>query len=101
MENDVLLWLENWYLSQCDGDWEHDWSVKIGTLDNPGWHVQINVDRTELQTLPFVPVKNLRTEDDWIVCQVRDHVFDGAGGPQNLRDILVIFRDWANQATAA
>ncbi|MFD0306132.1 Imm53 family immunity protein [Streptomyces sp. NPDC127119] len=21
---------------QCDGDWEHEWGVKIGALDNPG-----------------------------------------------------------------
>ncbi|MFE2849501.1 Imm53 family immunity protein, partial [Streptomyces scopuliridis] len=33
----LLDWLQNWYTQQCDGDWEHEWGVKIATLDNPGW----------------------------------------------------------------
>ena len=34
--------LQHWYESQCDGDWEHEFGVKIGTLDNPGWMVDIS-----------------------------------------------------------
>ncbi|WP_223778749.1 Imm53 family immunity protein [Streptomyces sp. 135] len=25
----LLDWLQNWYARQCDGDWEHEWSVEI------------------------------------------------------------------------
>ncbi|MFE4959105.1 Imm53 family immunity protein [Streptomyces sp. NPDC056653] len=32
----LLDWLQNRYAQQCDGDWEHEWGVKIATLDNPG-----------------------------------------------------------------
>ena len=30
----LIRWLEEWYKSQCDGDWEHLFGVEIGTLDN-------------------------------------------------------------------
>ncbi|GHB54781.1 hypothetical protein GCM10010331_48120 [Streptomyces xanthochromogenes] len=33
----VLDRLQSWYSAQCNGDWEHEWGIKIDTLDNPGW----------------------------------------------------------------
>ena len=47
--NDNLLWLMNWYAQQCDGDWEHENGIKIGTLDNPGWYIKIMLGGTELE----------------------------------------------------
>jgi len=43
---DPLRALEDWYASVCDGDWEHTYGVKIGTLDNPGWTVDIDLRQT-------------------------------------------------------
>lgn len=31
--NDDLIWLQSWYLSNCDGEWEHGYGVAIDTLD--------------------------------------------------------------------
>ena len=36
MKENMLEWLMNWYESNCDGDWEHSYGVKIESLDNPG-----------------------------------------------------------------
>ena len=44
----MINWLENWYSSQCDGSWEHFYGIKIETLDNPGWAVEIDLCETEL-----------------------------------------------------
>ncbi|MBL0319091.1 MAG: hypothetical protein IPP74_07360 [Alphaproteobacteria bacterium] len=42
-----LNWLMSWYASHCNGDWEHENQIKISTLDNPGWRLQIDlVDTT-------------------------------------------------------
>jgi len=38
---DELRELQDWYLSQCDGDWEHQNGINIVSLDNPGWTVDI------------------------------------------------------------
>ena len=35
METNLLKWLDDWYESNCDGDWEHSYSVKIeGNVSN-------------------------------------------------------------------
>ena len=37
-----ITWIEQWYQRQCDGNWEHQHGIKVETLDNPGWHVEID-----------------------------------------------------------
>jgi hypothetical protein len=32
----ILQWLQSWYQSRCDGEWEHNYGVKIDTLDGNG-----------------------------------------------------------------
>lgn len=92
--NDVLRWLQHYYTSNCNGDWEHTWGIKIDTLDNPGWSVQVDLQETPLANQPFEPFKEERSDQDWVHCWVADNVFYGVGGTLNLSDILVIFRDW-------
>lgn len=38
----------NWYVRECDDDWEHSYGVKIDTLDNPGWTIAIDLRETSL-----------------------------------------------------
>ena len=56
----VLNAVNEWFQSQCDGDWEHDYGITIETLDNPGWSVEIYLYETELQdsTLPLYLPEN-------------------------------------------
>jgi len=91
----TLQELQRWYHTQCDGDWEHGFGVEIGTLDNPGWRVTIDLTDTELAERPFAEVKRLEHETDWIHCRVRDHKFEGHSGPLKLGEILQIFLAWA------
>ena len=94
---DTLQQFQQWYYSQCDGDWEHQHGVEIGTLDNPGWRVRIDVEETSLSERPFAAVERVEHETDWIVCRVRDGRFEGAGGPLMLEEILEVFLAWARQ----
>ena len=55
-----------WYASQCGGDWEHHFGVKIDTLDNPGWRVVIDLVGTNLDAMVFAERPNLELETDWI-----------------------------------
>ncbi|MGL4824962.1 MAG: immunity 53 family protein [Alphaproteobacteria bacterium] len=87
-------WLENYYLSCCDGDWEHEFSVKIETLGNPGWSLEIDLEETFLEKIPFEKVHEERTENNWVICYVKDKKFCADGGPQNLRELIRIFREW-------
>lgn len=86
--------LEAWYASQCDGDWEHRLGVNIDTLDNPGWHVRIDLADTELASKNFERVEIERSARDWVVCYREGSIFHGVGGAKNLDDILETFLEW-------
>lgn len=94
MALDLLEQLQQWYASNCDGDWEHDWGVRIGTLDNPGWSLDVNLEGTVLEGRAFAEQRVDTTDTDWYLCRVRGNVFEGRGGALNLRDILQAFVLW-------
>jgi hypothetical protein len=89
----ILGRLQAWYLAQCDGDWEHEYGVKIDTLDNPGWWVEIELTRTDTGPDDLPPLKDHRSEHNWIQCRVEDEVYKAAGGPENLEELLSYFLD--------
>ena len=90
----ALRGLQAWYQEQCNGDWEHQYGVKIETLDNPGWDVSIDLHGTRMVTVRFEEVHIERSETDWVRCRVRDATFEGFGGPSNLVEVLELFLKW-------
>ncbi len=97
---DVSRWLQSWYSAQCDGDWEHQHGVKIGTLDNPGWSLDVDLVGTALEGRAFSEVKQDRSEQDWIYCALREGRFYGRGGALNLTELIEVFRAWAEADSA-
>ncbi|MFK8252119.1 immunity 53 family protein [Ancylobacter terrae] len=92
---DALDWLMAWYRSNCDGDWEHSFGVKITTLDNPGWSVAIDLTGTGVDGLHFPSRQhNYEHEADWWLCRTEDNKFIGVGGPMHLGSIIEVFRSW-------
>ena len=88
--------LQKWYVSQCDGDWEHTYGVTIETFDNPGWSLRIELADTDLETVASLPEISIeRSDADWVHCKVERFVFHGNGGVENLNELLGIFLDWA------
>jgi hypothetical protein len=90
----ALAWLQDWYASQCDGDWEHGYGIKIGTLDNPGWAVEINLLGTPFAERTAGPLTVDVGEDDWLHASIADGKFKGYGDPHRLEQIVLTFRDW-------
>jgi hypothetical protein len=91
--------LQTWYLSQCDGDWEHQSGVRIETLDNPGWSVNISLVDTDLHGADFKEISDLNSDDTWIRCWVENNEWRGFGGPEMLDAILDNFLTWAQQVS--
>lgn len=83
--------LQYWYFSQCDGGWEHQYGIKIDTLDNPGWSIDIDLKNTDLELEPFCGVEKKGDGDDWYQCFVQDNKFMGRCGPKNLTEVIAIF----------
>ncbi len=92
-----LARIQSWYASQCDGDWEHLYGLRIETLDNPGWHINIDLHDTELAERSFAPVVRGAEigEGDWVHCKVESGKFVGSGGAGNLAEVLAVFLSWA------
>ena len=94
---DLIKWLEQFYLSNCNGDWEHMFGVKIDTLDNPGWFLQFEIAETEYEDCIFEDIKDYRTDDDWIACKKENNVITCACGPENLGEVLGIVKNWTER----
>lgn len=96
---DPLSRLQTWYLQHCDGNWEHESGVRIDTIDNPGWSLSVDLEGTSAAKKAFSPVKEHRSDADWLECRVEAHRFEGFGGPSNLQDIILVFLNWAEPDT--
>lgn len=98
---DSLALLQAWYLQQCDADWEHSYGVRIETLDNPGWNLEIDLADTGLEGKPFESVQYGMFEEtetsgnEWIFCKVEGGKFSASGGPLKLNEIIDVFLRWA------
>lgn len=89
--------LQEWFATQCNGCWEHERGITIDTIDNPGWHVRIELAGTTQEGLVLKPVGVTRSEDDWYECRVIDEIFEGVGAARNLGDILDVFLSWTKK----
>ena len=103
---DDVTWLMNWYLAQCKEDWEHQYGVSIGTLDNPGWSLTIDLEQTSLEGKPFEPIfenlagsqaasQGLSGDVRWMEVKVEGTKFRAYGGPRDLSRLIATFRSWA------
>ncbi len=87
----VVTHLQKWYANQCDGNWEHDYSIKIETLDNPGWIVKIDLGDTPSQGLVLRTGLIEKSPEDWYSISFEGDRFVGIGDPAKLEFILEFF----------
>ena len=87
-----------WYLSHCNGVWEHGYGLSIVTLDNPGWMLKVNLIGTNLEGARMDPISEdsglgpLNCADaPWIECGINDNEFVGASDPTQLPRLISIF----------
>ncbi len=92
MVRSQIEFLEDWYRHQCDGDWEHQHGIELGTLDNPGWRLAVDVEGTQLEGVSLARQTVDRAEDDWWQAWCDGSTFQVAAGPRNLGDAIDTFR---------
>jgi hypothetical protein len=98
-QENILQWIQEWYLSQCDGEWEHEYGVKIETADNPGWSIHINLEYTQLEELKYETPVIEKFEHDWYFIKVENSIFYAAGDPTKLEFLLKEFKKLVEQHT--
>ena len=90
VDTNILTRLQNWYLINCDGEWEHAFGISITTIDNPGWTVRINLTDTCLHELKYE--RQVDNGDfDWLFIKVKEKVFEAVGDTSKLTNIFEIF----------
>jgi len=95
--------LQEWYLSQCNEDWEHQYGVQITNIDNPGWELKVDLVNTGFEGLELTPFEYGVGEDvessgnDWIICKVENNMYHAYGGPEKLDEMINIFFKWAEE----
>ena len=94
-ETTPLAFLTAWFARQCDGDWEHDLGIKIETLDNPGWAVDIRLGDTELEGVPTEWNRDDESDDVWLHWRSTGDMFEARCGPNELSRALAAFQAFA------
>ncbi|NRD21007.1 hypothetical protein HNV08_13200 [Winogradskyella eckloniae] len=90
---EILEWIQDWFKSNCDGDWEHGDAIQITTLDNPGWDVEIDISKTSIANLEIKWVLNENGKQDWYGVKIQNQRFRAAGDASKLTYLLNLFRE--------
>ena len=93
-----LIELQEWYASHCDGDWEHSHGIRIESLDNPGWLLQIDLSGTEVESAEFEPILIDTGMGSWANIQIKEDVWQAACDPRGLEAAIKTFLEWTRRA---
>lgn len=89
---EILDWIQDWFKSQCDGDWEKDEVIQITTLPTPGWEVEIDISKTSIANLEIKWILNEINRQDWYGVKVENQKFLAAGDASKLIFLLDLFK---------
>lgn len=88
----LINWLQDWYQSQCDSDWEHDYGIRIETLDNPGWSIEIDLTNTTVtmssQKWELIEI----SKNSWVGYKIENDIYFASGDPKKLELMILIFK---------
>lgn len=87
--------LQCWFLSQCNGDWEHGLGISVSTLDNPGWQIQIDLEGSTLEETEFPKTVEMKSAAEWIHASREGNLVKISCNPEQFDRALAIFCDWA------
>lgn len=93
-----LDFMTAWFAQQCDGDWEHDLGIRIETLDNPGWALDIRLGDTGLEGIATDWEREEASEGDWLHWRSTGDMFEARCSPTNLSRALGAFQTFASSA---
>lgn len=93
-----FLWLQKWYISYCNGDWEkHGCGVHLKSIDNRTWNLTIGLFDTQLEDQEFNEIKSHISDRNWLHCYVKNYKFEAYCSVFNISDVLKIFRKFSER----
>ncbi|WP_083448670.1 Imm53 family immunity protein [Actinoplanes rectilineatus] len=73
-----------WYSEQCDGDWEHEFGIRLESLDNPGWNLRIDIGGTDLEGVLLAWFRRDYEVGRWMMAYSDGVVFEANCDPSSL-----------------
>jgi hypothetical protein len=92
-----LSFMTGWFADHCDGDWEHDLGIRLATLDNPGWALDVSIGDTELAGAATEWHRNDKSDLEWLHWRSTGEMFEARCGVADLPRALEAFRMFAEQ----
>jgi hypothetical protein len=90
-------WLQRFYASMCNDEWEHSGGFFIGNIDNPGWSFSFELTDTFLEGQSYEPKMLHRSDADWVITKLEGNRWIGYGGALNLDELIGYFRQWSER----
>ena len=92
--------LQAWFAAHCDGNWEQEYGVTIGTVEDPGWELRIDLVGTRLEGSVLVREGTERSAEDWCEAWCDGYTFHAVGGTHNLDELLGTFVTFTERQSA-
>lgn len=90
---DSFEWLQRFFLSNCDGEWEHERGCKIESMSDPGWIFQFDLTGTPHDRKALEELEDRTGPLVWLKCKVENGVFEAQCSPKRLNECIDILRD--------
>jgi hypothetical protein len=91
---EILQWIQDWFKTNCDGEWEKGDAIQITNIDSPaGWDVEIDISKTSIANLDIKWVLNENGKQDWYGVKIQNQRFRAAGDATKLAFLLGLFRE--------
>ncbi|ATG93820.1 hypothetical protein FRC75_01575 [Paracidovorax citrulli] len=87
---EALKKLTKWNNEKYNENCEHEFTIEIKNIDNPGWSININ---GEAGKNPFT-IQIERSEEDWLHIKATEEKFSAYGGVFNLEELIVHAVKW-------
>jgi len=95
--HDCFGFLASWYSARCDGEWEHEFGVRLETIDNPGWNLQVDLVGTEMEGRVVDQVTQIPEGGGWVIIASDGSVFEASCDPMSLRLVVHEFEKFVRE----
>lgn len=93
-----LDWLQLWYHSQCDGDWEHQYGVTMTLKKSEEWEFDIDLTYTEMQGIHLSDAEQSDPEGGWLRWRSDGWHFRAECSRKNVIAVIAEFRTWVESS---
>ncbi len=93
----MINWLQKWFKDQTDGNWEHEVIIKIESIDNPGWSIEIDLMKSDIIPIEWRLFEI--SDDNWLGYKFEDNIFYIAGDANKLDLSIRVFQEFIEKGS--